>query len=143
MIGIIVTGHGNFATGLTSSVQLIAGNPEHYVAVDFLESNSSEDLANKINEAIDSLSDCDGILIFSDLLGGSPFKTAVEIKMARKEKIEVLSGTNLGMIIESSMARNFIEDVTTLANSTVSTGKDQVYCYEFTARKADESEDGI
>ena len=32
MIGILVTGHGNFATGITSSLELIAGKQENYQA---------------------------------------------------------------------------------------------------------------
>ena len=35
MIGLIVTGHGHFATGLTTSLNLIAGDAKDYVAVDF------------------------------------------------------------------------------------------------------------
>ena len=35
MVGIIVTGHGRFASGLTSSIDLIAGPQEKYVAVNF------------------------------------------------------------------------------------------------------------
>ena len=52
MIGIVVTGHGNFATGLTSSVKLIAGMPECYQTVDFVQENSVDDLEANINEAI-------------------------------------------------------------------------------------------
>lgn len=37
MIGIIVAGHGNFPTGIMSAVSLIAGNPEHIKAVDFVK----------------------------------------------------------------------------------------------------------
>ena len=36
MTGIIVTGHGSYATGITSGLKLLAGEPEHYRAVDFL-----------------------------------------------------------------------------------------------------------
>ena len=35
MIGLIVTGHGNFGSGLTSSLNLIAGEQENYQYVDF------------------------------------------------------------------------------------------------------------
>ena len=35
MIGLIVTGHGKFGTGLTTSVELVAGPQQNYVAVDF------------------------------------------------------------------------------------------------------------
>lgn len=50
MIGLIVTGHGNFATGLTSSLKLIAGEPKNYVAVDFLESYSVDDLEREFKK---------------------------------------------------------------------------------------------
>lgn len=142
MIGIIVTGHGNFASGVSSSVKLIAGLPEKYEQVDFLEEHGIEELSKNIEAAINKLNDCEGIIIFTDLVGGSPFKASVELSMKYKN-IAVLGGTNLGMLIETSMARNFIEDLDTLCNSAISTGKDQLIRYEFVERVEVESEDGI
>lgn len=49
MIGLIVTGHGHFASGLTTSLNLIAGDAKDYVAVDFEATDSTDDLAKKIN----------------------------------------------------------------------------------------------
>lgn len=144
MIGILVTGHGNFATGLTSSLNLIAGMPQNYEAVDFLESYGVEQLAEKLNEAMDRLSNCEGILVFSDLAGGSPFKTAVEVGMTKGNRVEVLAGTNLGMLIELSMARGFIEDMDTLVNMALETGKSQVVHFQFAQPTQQvEEEDGI
>ena len=143
MIGIITTGHGNFATGLTSSLNLIAGNVENYVAVDFVAEDSVEDLRAKLNAAMDSLKECEGILVFSDLAGGSPFKTAVEVMMTRDDKVEVLAGTNLAMLIEISMARTFIEGLEDLCNMAISTGKDQILKYAFVQRVEEIDEDGI
>ena len=66
MIGIVVTGHGHFASGLTSSVELIGGKPEHYHAVDFVQEDSTDDLEKKLEVAFASLKDCtDGILVFT------------------------------------------------------------------------------
>ncbi|MDI9540419.1 MAG: PTS sugar transporter subunit IIA [Bacillota bacterium] len=148
MVGIIVTGHGNFATGLTSSVKLIAGMPELYETVDFVQEDSVEDLETNLNAAIDNLKeDCkEGILIFTDLVGGSPFKTSVEISLTREEKIVVLGGTNLGMLVEISMARTFMDDLDALAQMAVNTGQTQVMRYEFKERVVediDDFEDGI
>lgn len=143
MVGIIVTGHGNFGSGLASSVQLIAGAQENFIVVDFVQEFSIEDLMSHLNKAVDDLSGCEGIIVFSDLVGGSPFKTAVEMSMTRDEKIVVLSGTNLGMLLEASMARGFIDDVDMLADMTVNTGKDQVMKYVFVERQEEETEDGI
>ena len=73
MIGLLVTGHANFGTGITSSVNLIAGEQEAYKAVDFLPTYSTEDLTREITKALDELKDCEGVIIFTDLMGGTPF----------------------------------------------------------------------
>lgn len=145
MIGIVVTGHGNFATGLTSSVKLIAGMPEHYEAVDFEQTDSTDDLERKLTAAFESLKDCDGIMVFSDLVGGSPFKLSVELSVKLKDQynIVVMSGTNLGMLIEANMARSFMEGVDGLTDMAVNTGKEQVMKYVYTERVEEEIEDGI
>ena len=70
MIGLIVTGHGNFATGITSSLRLIAGEPHDYQAVDFLPEDSIDLLTEKLRTALNSLSDCSSVLVMADLAGG-------------------------------------------------------------------------
>ena len=44
MVGIVVTGHGNFATGLESSLKLIYGGSSHIKFVDFVEGESTDTL---------------------------------------------------------------------------------------------------
>lgn len=150
MIGIVVTGHGNFGTGLTSSIKLIAGEPEKFIPVDFTEDMSTADLDVRLMNAFEQLKDCEGgILIFSDLVGGSPFKLSAEmsVTLADQYHIAVLSGTNLGMLIEANLSRQFVEDADELADSVVETGKDQVIHYVYQEKKqpeeTDDSGDGI
>jgi len=124
MIGLVVTGHGNFASGLTSSVELIAGPQPDYAAVDF-DGNGTDRLEEDLKNAYAKLADCDGIIVFSDLAGGSPFKTAA-LLAASRTNIRVLAGTNLPMLCEIAMARTMIEDLGTLASTALSVGKDGV-----------------
>ena len=142
MIGIIVTGHGHFGSGLTSSLNLIGGEQKNYQYVDFIQEYSVEDLERELNKAMDALKECEGILVLSDLAGGSPFKTAV-VCGASRGNVEVIGGTNLPMLIEVSMARQFVEDFESLTNMALSTGKDQVVKYEFKPVEYVETEDGI
>ena len=143
MIGLLVTGHGHFATGLTSSLNLIAGEAENYEAVDFVQEDSVEDLAKKLNAAYDRLfATCDAVLVLSDLAGGSPFKTAVETGFPRGN-VEVVAGTNLGMLIEMNFMRAFADDVKTLAENAVNTGKTATIRYEFKPVEDVEPTDGI
>lgn len=142
MYGIIVTGHGHFATGLQSSLELIAGGKDTVLFVDFEAQDSVEDLREKLKAAIDSL-EVDGILVMSDLAGGSPFKTAVELSVEEKKDIMVIAGTNLPMIIELSMTKDFMSSLEELTNSSLNVGKENIVKYEFIARQETIDEDGI
>lgn len=142
MIGIIVTGHANFASGLTSSVNLIAGEQEDYRAVDFLPTYSLEDLARELTKALDDLKDCDGILVFSDLMGGTPFKTAVEVGFPRGN-VNVLAGSNLAMLLETLMSRKFIDSLEDLTKTALEVGVEGIDRYTFKKVEQVESEDGI
>ena len=122
MVGIILTGHGQFADGLTSSVDLIAGHQKDYVVVNF--EHEVDELTIDLNAAFHQLQDCDGIIVFTDSQGGSPFKTAVELSVSRKNVV-VIAGT-MGF------------DLETLAGMAINTGKDQVTRFELSSLKEDD-----
>ncbi|HIT42297.1 MAG TPA: PTS sugar transporter subunit IIA, partial [Candidatus Caccovicinus merdipullorum] len=68
MTGIIVTGHGNYPSGLLSAIELVAGNQEALKAVDFVKGMSTQELEEQLAEAVNSM-DTHQILILADLLG--------------------------------------------------------------------------
>ena len=142
MIGLIVTGHANFGSGMTSSVNLIAGEQEAYRYVDFLPTYGTEELTEEIAKAMDELKDCEGIIIFTDLMGGSPFNVAASLGHG-KENVRIAAGTNLPMLVEIVMSRKFMDDLDGLVESVLETGKEQVTKYEFKQVVQEESEDGI
>ena len=133
MIGLLVTGHANFGSGMTSSVNLIAGEQEAYQYVDFLPTYSTEDLAGE-------LKDCEGIIIFTDLMGGTPFNTAAQLGRD-KENVRILAGTNLPMLVEVVMSRKFMDDLDGLVDSLLQTGKEQVAKFEIKKAEQTETED--
>ena len=144
MVGLLITGHGHFATGLGSSLKLITGNTENIVYVDFEADHSTDTLTENINKGLDELKDCDGVLVLCDLAGGSPFKSAVECKVARPDQaIEVLAGSNLPMLIEGSMAMAAFDSPLDMAQSLIETGKDYIVRFELTAHEDNAEEDGI
>ena len=109
MIGMIATGHGSFATGITSGLKLLAGEPQDYETVDFLPEDSAEALAQKLDAAYERLSGCEGIVIFADLTGGTPFNVSIRMKMEHPERqIEVIGGSNLPAVLEGYMARTSV-----------------------------------
>ncbi len=142
MIGLLVTGHANFGSGITSSVNLIAGEQEAYKYVDFLPTYSTEDLTVEITKALDELKDCEGVIIFTDLMGGTPFNVSAQLGHG-KSNIRIVAGTNLPMLVEIAMSRKFMDDLDGLVESVLETGKEQVTKYEFKQVVQEASDDGI
>ncbi len=142
MIGLLVTGHANFGSGITSSVNLIAGEQEAYKYVDFLPTYSTEDLTVEITKALDELKDCEGIIIFTDLMGGTPFNVSAQLGHG-KDNIRIVAGTNLPMLVEIVMSRKFMDDLDGMVESVLETGKEQVTKYEFKQVVQETPDDGI
>ncbi|MEG0853191.1 MAG: PTS fructose transporter subunit IIA [Angelakisella sp.] len=104
MVTILLTGHGNFATGLLSAVRLICGTHRQVVAVDFAQEDSIDDLRTNILSVINE--EDNDILILTDIAGGSPYNTSVLLKNEFTGKnIEVVSGANIPMLISAIMER--------------------------------------
>lgn len=101
-LGIVVVGHGKFAEGLTHTIEMIAGKQEDYASVVFDEGAPFEKLSEDIKQALDSMPE--GAIICSDLLGGSPFKAAYELKV-QYDNVAVVVGTNVPLLLELCFGR--------------------------------------
>ena len=143
MVGLIISGHGNFASGLRSSLKLIAGEPINVEYVDFEETDSTETLKEKYYTSLKSLDNCDSIIALADLAGGSPFKTLVEVKTEINKPMEVIGGTNLPMALEISMTKDMIDDLSLLSKSALEVGRSGILKFEFIVHEDVECEDGI
>ncbi|HEM3144069.1 TPA: PTS sugar transporter subunit IIA [Streptococcus suis] len=123
MIKVIVVAHGQFASGILTSLKLIAGEVENIEAIDFSEGMSAQELKVRIKSAI--LGERE-VLILTDLLGGTPFKVSVELAAEQKEQnVVVLSGLNLAMILEANFSR-LTDDLEQLVGKLITTSKDGI-----------------
>lgn len=144
MIGIIVTGHGRFSEGMLSSLSMIAGNTEALIGVNFLESESTEDLdRNLLNAYTELRKTCEGVIILCDLYGGSPFKSAAMLSV-EQENVSVLAGINLASCLELIFARLSETNAQSLANSMLEKDTNRLIKFEIPVRvERNEEEDGI
>lgn len=144
MIGMIVSGHGNFASGISSAMTLIGGKPTQFYAIDFVEGDTSETLEASMKTALEALKDCEGVIFCTDLAGGTPFKSACMVGVGMGN-VEVIAGVNLPLCIELNLMRQFESDVKALADNMVATGKEQLLRFEFVPPKVTDhdDEDGI
>lgn len=129
MTGIIVTGHGTFATGLTSGLKLLAGELKYYESVDFDPEDSLEVLEGNLRAAIGRLKETGSVLILADLTGGSPFNVSIRLKLEGSIRAEVIGGANLPILLDAYISRDGVTDVTVLAKASLEAGKAQTLCY--------------
>ena len=113
---------------MTSVVKLVAGMPHNFGYADYKQEDTADDFELNFKTAIESLEDrSSGVLVFTDIAQGTPWKTAMQYaKTHGEEKIIVISGTNLGALTETAIARGYIQDAEVLADLAVEHGKKEV-----------------
>ncbi|WP_282711271.1 PTS sugar transporter subunit IIA [Lancefieldella sp. Marseille-Q7238] len=121
MIGCVLTGHGTFANGLADALSMIAGEQKYFVPVPFIEAGAAsypETLASVISDLLDHT---DGVLVFCDLLGGTPFNQAMIISQ-NDANVEVVTGANLPMLLETLSLRLDTTTLRDLVQTAVESG---------------------
>ena len=105
MVGIMIVSHGEMANGLVDAMQMITGSQEQVAAISLQESDSPEDLSGRIDEMLPSIDDGDGVLIMVDLFGATPFNASLRLYLELNRKIEIVTGANLPMLMETVVFR--------------------------------------
>lgn len=95
--GVILTGHGQIASGIYSSVKMIAGEFENIRICEFKEGENYEKLDEKLEKAYEDLKAYDNIVVLADIGGGTPFNRAV-LSLSKYDKIGFVSGVNFEML---------------------------------------------
>lgn len=113
MVGLIIAAHGDLSRSLMRSVSLITGEYRNVITV-CLEKNDNADIFyEEIQRAIEKADEGDGVMIFTDVLGGTPSNMAT--LAARRHNLFCLTGVNLPMMIEFLMSaadRMTLEELT-------------------------------
>ena len=108
MIGFLVVSHGDLAQGLRTAIEMIVGEKPDIKYAIFPPDESPDDFKEKVETELATLDLKSGVVIFSDLLGGTPFNICAKIAL-ENERIELISGFNLGMVIEAITVREEME----------------------------------
>lgn len=103
MIRFIVSGHGQFASGVVSAASLIAGEADAFAVVDFPEGASNAQLGEQLQAALDAAG-TDPVIIFTDILGGMPFRESA-LRGGQRADTEVVCGTNVQLLVEAVLER--------------------------------------
>ena len=100
MIGIVVVTHSQLGDALIDAAEFILGNrPDTMISVSIDLRENVDKLRKKIAEAIKQVDNKKGVLIFTDMFGGTP--SNLSYSFLEEGRVEVISGVNLPILIKA------------------------------------------
>ncbi|MDT2600265.1 PTS sugar transporter subunit IIA [Enterococcus hulanensis] len=120
---LIVTSHGNMAAETLNSAKMIVGEMENVFVVSMRDDDGLAGTAEKFDAILAKLNPETEIVVLADLKGGTPCNVAM-MKASANPTMEVVSGLNLGMLIEGLFSQ--METAQELAEYLENIGKNAV-----------------
>ncbi|MBC10640.1 MAG: PTS fructose transporter subunit IIA [Rickettsiales bacterium] len=103
MIGILIVSHSNISKEFLKVLEHIVGKQEFMKAISIFPKDDVEKKRKEIIESIKEVDQGSGVIILTDMFGGTPSNLAISVMEERK--IEVVAGVNLPMLIKISSLR--------------------------------------
>ena len=105
MVGVVVVTHCRLAEELVAAAELVVGEQlKQFQSVSVDPKEGSEDIREKIIAAIRKVDGGQGILILTDMYGGTP--SNISLSFLEERKIEVITGVNLPMLLKLATYSN-------------------------------------
>jgi len=103
MIGLVIVTHGGLATEFRGAVEHIVGPQEQLATVSIGPDDDMEQRRNEILEHVGAVESGDGVIVLTDMFGGTPSNLAISIM--EEANIEVIAGVNLPMLVKLASIR--------------------------------------
>jgi PTS system mannose-specific IIA component len=124
LIGVVVVTHGQLAVELVNAAETIVGDLPTFTAVSIGWHEDVQDARDEIAAAIARVQGPDGVLIATDMFGGTPSNLGITFLEANK--VEVITGVNLPMLIKAANLREE-SNLTEIARSLKEHGKNAIW----------------
>ena len=100
MIGIVIAAHDHLAEALKQAAFSVLGDMEYMLAISIDPRDTAPDIQRKFQQAIEQVNSADGVLILTDMFGGTPAN--IGLTLHHEGQVELLTGVNLPMVIKAA-----------------------------------------
>lgn len=128
MIGIVIASHGEFCVGLKGTTEMFTGEIENCEVAPLRPGVSAEEYDGILEAAIDKVDDGSGVIVLTDLKGGTPYNRSAGMVFKGKN-IKVATGMNLPMlmsIVFDDRSNGKIDEIFDNALNEAGNGIDQI-----------------
>jgi len=124
MIGGIIVSHGKLAEELLNALNIILGEVVNIDAISIGWYDDVEESKKKISQSLQSVNKKNGVLIFTDMFGGTP--SNLSFSFIKDNQIEIITGVNLPMLIKfASLQRS--NNLKAVAKKVVEQGRKNIH----------------
>lgn len=124
MIGGIIISHGKLAEELLNAMTIILGEVVNMEAISIGWYDDVEESKKKINKSLKRVDQKNGVLIFTDMFGGTP--SNLSFSFLKDNQVEIITGANLPMLIKfASLQRS--NNLKEVAKKVVEQGKKNIH----------------
>ena len=123
MIGLLIVTHSDLGREFLNAAEFIVGRLDAADAVSITQTADSEQIRKMIEEKVSVLNTGEGVLILTDMLGGTP--SNISLSFLKEEMVVVLTGVNLPMVIAIAQNRPGM-DLSKLAEAAQEAGKTSI-----------------
>lgn len=124
MIGVVVVTHGQLATELVNAAETIVGDLPNFAAVSIGWHEDVQDAREAIAAAIGRVKQPGGVLIATDMFGGTP--SNLGITFLEQDQVEIITGVNLPMLIKAASLKD-AASLTEVARTLREHGKNAIW----------------
>lgn len=103
MIGLVIVTHGRLAVEFVAALEHVVGHQDQLATICIEPDDDPERCRDNIVAATDAVDDGSGVVVLTDMFGGTPSNLAISA-MSRRN-IEVIAGVNLPMLIKLAEIR--------------------------------------
>jgi len=124
MIGGVIVSHGKLAEELLNALTIILGEAPNIEAISIGWYDDVEESKKKISQSLKKVDQKNGVIIFTDMFGGTP--SNLSFSFLTENKIEIITGVNLPMLIKFvSLQRN--NNLREVAKKVADQGKKNIH----------------
>ncbi|MGH6887245.1 MAG: PTS sugar transporter subunit IIA, partial [Geminicoccales bacterium] len=98
MIGLILVTHGRLAEEFVAATEHVVGSQRNMQAISIGPDDDIEQRRRDILAAVESVDDGTGVILLTDMFGGTPSNLAISIM--DQGRVEIIAGVNLPMLIK-------------------------------------------
>src|SRR6476646_4323568 len=115
VIGALIVTHGQLANELLNAARKIEAEVGVIEAVPLEWTDSVDEAREKIRQALERLAGAHGVIIFTDMFGGTP--SNLSLSFLEKDRVEIVTGVNLPMVVKFATMQQDGKDLTAVAHT--------------------------